>query len=93
MAQISLTFPDGNATAFAAGVTPREVAAGISNSLAKKAISATVNGPHCDLQWPITADAADRHPHDEGRGPGAGTDPPRRAPMSWPARCRRSGPT
>ena len=40
MAQISLTFPDGNARDFPAGVTPAEVAAGISNSLAKKAISA-----------------------------------------------------
>ena len=58
MAQISLTFPDGNSKAFEAGVTPGEVAAGISNSLAKKAISATVNGEHYDLQWPITEDAA-----------------------------------
>ncbi len=53
MAQISLTFPDGNARDFAAGVTPAEIAAGISNSLAKKAISATINGRHWDLQWPI----------------------------------------
>jgi threonyl-tRNA synthetase len=58
MAQISLTFPDGNSRDFAAGVTPAEVAAGISSSLAKKAISATVNGAHWDLQWPIPADAA-----------------------------------
>lgn len=53
MSQISLTFPDGNAREFDAGVTPAEVAASISNSLAKKAISATVNGAHWDLQWPI----------------------------------------
>jgi threonyl-tRNA synthetase len=58
MAQISLTFPDGNARDFDAGVTPAEVAAGISNSLGKKAISATVNGVHWDLQWPIEEDAA-----------------------------------
>jgi threonyl-tRNA synthetase len=38
-------------------VTPAEVAADISPSLAKKAISATVNGAHWDLQWPIEADA------------------------------------
>jgi threonyl-tRNA synthetase len=57
MAQISLTFPDGNSKAFEAGVTAADVAAGISNSLAKKAISATVNGKHYDLQWPITEDA------------------------------------
>ncbi len=72
MAQISLTFPDGNARDFDAGVTPAEVAAGISNSLAKKAISATVNGAHWDLQWPIEADASiaintmkDREPAEE----------------------------
>ena len=58
MAQISLTFPDGNARNFDAGVTPAEVAASISTSLAKKAISATVNGAHHDLQWPIDGDAA-----------------------------------
>ncbi len=57
MAQISLTFPDGNSRSFDAGVTPAEVAAGISNSLAKKAISTTVNDAHWDLQWPITEDS------------------------------------
>ncbi|MCC5961004.1 MAG: threonine--tRNA ligase [Rhodobacteraceae bacterium] len=58
MTQISLTFPDGNAREFAAGVTPAEVAASISTSLAKKAISATVDGAHFDLQWPIMQDAS-----------------------------------
>jgi threonyl-tRNA synthetase len=58
MAQISLTFPDGNARSFEAGVTAAEVAADISTSLAKKAISATLDGQHWDLQWPINADAA-----------------------------------
>ena len=57
MAQISLTFPDGNARSYDAGVTAADVAADISKSLAKKAISATVDGKHWDLQWPITADA------------------------------------
>ncbi len=54
---VSLTFPDGNARSYDAGVTPAQVAADISTSLAKKAISATVNGKHWDLQWPIEADA------------------------------------
>ncbi|MEM8580167.1 MAG: threonine--tRNA ligase [Pseudomonadota bacterium] len=58
MAQISLTFPDGNAKSFEAGITPAEVASGISTSLGKKAISATVNGIHWDLQWPIEEDAS-----------------------------------
>ena len=58
MAQISLTLPDGNARSYEAGVTAAEVAADISTSLAKKAISATVNDQHWDLQWPIMADAS-----------------------------------
>ena len=58
MSQISLTFPDGNKRDYDAGVTPAEVAASIATSLAKKAISATVNGDHWDMQWPITEDAA-----------------------------------
>ncbi len=58
MAQISLTFPDGNARKFDAGVTPAEVASAIAPSLGKKAISASVDGAHYDLQWPIEADAA-----------------------------------
>ncbi|KPA22202.1 Threonine--tRNA ligase [Shimia sp. SK013] len=58
MADISLTFPDGNARSYSVGVTPAEVASSISTSLGKKAISATVDGKHWDLQWPIDADAA-----------------------------------
>jgi len=58
MAQISLTFPDGNKRDYAAGVTAAEVALSIAPGLAKKAISATVNGAHYDLQWPITANAS-----------------------------------
>ena len=58
MSQISLTFPDGNSRDFDAGVTPAAVAESISKSLAKKAISATINGEHWDLQWPINGDAS-----------------------------------
>ena len=57
MAEISLTFPDGNSRVFPVGVTAAEVAADISTSLGKKAISATVGDAHWDLQWPIKADA------------------------------------
>ena len=57
MSPISLTFPDGNKREFPAGVTPGEVAAAISTSLGKKAISASVDGAHWDLQWPIERDA------------------------------------
>ncbi|MGM0741357.1 MAG: threonine--tRNA ligase [Pseudomonadota bacterium] len=58
MAQISLTFPDDSQRHYDAGVTPAEVAADISTSLGKKAISANVNGQHWDLQWPIEEDSS-----------------------------------
>ncbi len=57
MAQIFLTFPDGTIRDYPAGITPAEVAASIAPSLAKKAISANVDGAHFDLQWPLQADA------------------------------------
>ena len=57
MAQITLTLPDGNARQYDAGITAGDVANDISKSLGKKAISATVNGAHYDLAWPINADA------------------------------------
>lgn len=56
--QISLTFPDGARREYSAGVTAAEVAASIAPGLAKKAISATVDGQHYDLQWPIMKDSA-----------------------------------
>lgn len=58
MAQIALTLPDGSTRHYDAGITAGEVAADISKSLGKKAISATVNGAHYDLAWPIDADAS-----------------------------------
>ncbi len=58
MADISLTFPDDTVRSYSNGITPAEIAASISNSLAKKAISATVNGQHWDLQWPINKDSS-----------------------------------
>ena len=53
MSQISLTFPDGTARDYPAGVTAAEVAASIAPSLAKNAISASLDGQHIDLSWPI----------------------------------------
>ncbi|GGE34160.1 threonine--tRNA ligase [Primorskyibacter flagellatus] len=58
MSQITLTFPDGNTREVPAGITPAQVASDISTSLGKKAISATVNGAHYDLQWPIEGNAS-----------------------------------
>ena len=57
MAEISLTFPDGNQRRYPAGITPAAVAQSIAPSLAKAAISARVNGAHWDLAWPIPGDA------------------------------------
>ena len=55
MSQITLTFPDGNSRDYPAGVTAAEVAESIAPSLAKRAISASLDGRHIDLQWPIGA--------------------------------------
>ena len=57
MSQITLTFPDGNQKKFYKGITSQEVATSIAPSLAKKAISSSVNGQHFDLSWPIEEDA------------------------------------
>ena len=57
MTKISLTFPDGNSRAYAKDITALEIAHDISNSLGKKAISASLNGEHWDLQWPIDKNA------------------------------------
>ncbi len=57
MSDITLTFPDGNQRQYPSGITAGEVAASIAPSLAKKTISASINGAHCDLAWPITQDA------------------------------------
>ena len=57
MTKISLTFPDGNSRAYSKDITAQEIAHDISNSLGKKAISASLNGEHWDLQWPIDKNA------------------------------------
>jgi len=49
MAQISLTFPDGNARQYDAGVTPADVAADISSSLRKKAMPVIKDGWYYDF--------------------------------------------
>lgn len=54
---ITLTFPDGNARQFPAGTTGDAIAAGISKSLAKKAVAMALDGVLADLADPITHDA------------------------------------
>jgi len=55
--KIKITFPDGTAKEFPAGITAMDIARGISNSLAKKALAAKINDQVVDLNRPIAADA------------------------------------
>jgi threonyl-tRNA synthetase len=57
MSEISLTFPDGSKRPFKKGVTGSELAAGISKSLAKRAVAISLDGELADLADPIEADA------------------------------------
>lgn len=50
---IELVFPDGSKREFPDGVTGREIAAGISKSLEKKAILVEVDGELLDLERPL----------------------------------------
>ncbi len=58
MSDITLTFPDGHERIVQEGTTASDIAKSISSSLGKKAISASLNGQHWDLSWPITKDAS-----------------------------------
>ncbi|EOS8039572.1 threonine--tRNA ligase [Enterococcus hirae] len=55
---IKITFPDGAVKEFDAGITTAEIAAGISKSLAKKALAGKVNGQLIDLNRGIEEDAS-----------------------------------
>lgn len=57
MADIKITFPDGSVKSYECGVTPLEVAQGISRKLAEEVLVATVNGNIRDLMQPIEEDA------------------------------------
>ena len=54
---IKITFPDGNIREYQPGVTSMEIAKSISEGLARKILSAEVNGETWDLSRPITTDA------------------------------------
>ena len=58
MAEIKITFPDGNVKSFEQGVTVEEVAKSISNSLAKKALAGKLNGELIDYTRAIEEDGA-----------------------------------
>ncbi|KRM94446.1 threonine--tRNA ligase [Lentilactobacillus senioris DSM 24302 = JCM 17472] len=56
MAEISLSFPDGNVKSFEDGVNALEIAKSISNSLAKKAVSGRLDGELVSLTQPLHKD-------------------------------------
>ncbi|AMM52170.1 threonyl-tRNA synthetase [Rufibacter sp. DG15C] len=55
---INITLPDGSVREFQEGVTGIEIAASISEGLARNVLAAKVNGQVWDLTRPITQDAA-----------------------------------
>ena len=57
MSQIKVTFPDGLVKEFDAGITPFEIAKGISKGLSKDALVAEINSKRSELNTPITIDS------------------------------------
>jgi threonyl-tRNA synthetase len=57
---IKITFPDQSIRDYPTGVTGKEIAQSISEGLARKVLSISVNGDVKDLTWPITKDATVR---------------------------------
>ncbi|GMA47271.1 threonine--tRNA ligase [Tetragenococcus muriaticus] len=55
---LKITFPDDSIKELESGITPKEIAESISNSLAKKALAGKFNGQLIDLDRPITEDGA-----------------------------------
>ena len=53
---IKVTLPDGAVREYEDGASPHDVAVSISNSLAKKALAAKVNGELYDLMRPLEGD-------------------------------------
>ncbi len=54
---ITIKFPNGDLKEFQSGITPIEIAKGISKSLAKKAVAFEINGKMVDPTYTITEDA------------------------------------
>ncbi len=55
--KIKITFPDGNIKEFDSGVTPLEIAEGINENFALRAIAAEANNKLVDMMQPIVDDA------------------------------------
>lgn len=57
MSRINISFPDGRVQSYPSGITAYQIALGISEGLARNAISAKVNGQVIELNRPILTDA------------------------------------
>lgn len=55
---VNIQFPDGAVRSFEKGITPMQIAKGISEGLAKKVIASTIDGQVKDATTPINADAS-----------------------------------
>ncbi len=55
---VNIQFPDGAVRSFEKGITPMQIAKGISEGLAKKVIASSINGHVQDASTPIQADAS-----------------------------------
>ncbi len=55
---ITLTFPDGAAREYDAGISGYDIAKGISSSLAKKAVAVKVDGVLVDMSEPLNEGGA-----------------------------------
>jgi threonyl-tRNA synthetase len=66
---IKITFPDQSVREYNEGITGYDIAAGLSNSLAKEVLAITVNNQVSDLTKPITSDATIKlHKWDDEEG-------------------------
>lgn len=54
---VSITLPDGSSKEYPAGATPGQIAASISEGLARNAVAALVDGSMVDLDRPLDSDA------------------------------------
>jgi len=55
---VNIQFPDGAVRSFEKGITPMQIAKGISEGLAKKVIASSINGHVQDASTPIEADSS-----------------------------------
>ena len=55
---IKITLPDGSVKEYQSGITPAEIAASISEGLARNVLSASFNGVTVETVTPLTTDGS-----------------------------------